>query len=44
MQAKLIAAARNGRKAEIIELLKDGVDVNCADRVSHVIMCMYIHE
>ena len=44
MQAKLIAAARDGRKAEIIKLLKDGVDVNCVDEVSHVIMCIYIHE
>ena len=43
MQAKLIAAARDGRKAEIIELLKDGVDVNGADDVSHVIRSCHVH-
>ena len=40
MQAKLTAAARMGRKDDIIELLKQGVDVNGADdEVSHVIGC-----
>ena len=37
MQAQLRAAARDGRKDDIIELLKLGVDVNGADVVSHVI-------
>ena len=37
MQAKLIEAARDGRKDDIIEFLKHGVDVNGAYGVSHVI-------
>ena len=42
MQAKLREAAILGRKDDITELLKhDGVDVNSADGVSHVIrLCM----
>ena len=37
MQAQLIEAATMGRKEDIIELLKHGVDVDGASEVSHVI-------
>ena len=39
MQAKLRDAAMFGRKDDIIELLKQSVDVNGASEVSHVIGC-----
>ena len=44
MQAILREAAKDGRKEDIIELLKDGCDVNSADVVSHVNkLCVHVH-
>ena len=44
MQAKLIEAAKDGRTADIIELLRQGVNVNGDDVVSHVIRsCVHVH-
>ena len=43
MQAKLRKAAKDGRKKDIIELLRHGVDVNAANEVSHVIRsCVHV--